>query len=582
MFKGNRWPSQMYHPSSTVLSDVHEVPYERHVSNGCTALKTQKLFVFLVINPDGIRDMSSYVEKEISYSINLSQDLLYLILSSYISKNFTLAQEYVDCVDENDVRNRLLNNKFESTLKTVQSLRKTVHVCADAIAVPLIERVSVERGVSVQEVSPRLKKILTCCVYRSADCPDIEIKFEKVYLDTNLGDRFDSLMASKQIALLNLLQSERREKITKNSHLGSDEIYVYMRLEYEYQSDKPCLRVLDYLAQLVHEIDKISSSHNISPLLPYTTLKNNIIYRKFYNEVCIIEKNDNYTTTTTTTNNNNNSSSSSSSIINTTAINNNCVDVGVVEKKESVNFKNINNCYRNVEVKFGYDNNILKWANKLDGIRGKGLLTRNFIIIFMDDMRIFSDDFIQIFPLNNVVAFQCELVNNEDLYITDLLHVFKYTYNNRVQYECSMGAYDVEPLAAVECIDRLRTLYSGHDLQIKSHDGQQINVKFQRFMNPPLRIDGYCTMATDGFIALDCKMNYVKYKYNKTIELEYNANENVFYSLNGPLNEYKIITTYCTTQLEHNKIYEAIINKNTNDIIVVKIRRDRLIPQSIQ
>ena len=47
------------------------------------------------------------IEKEISYSINFSQDLLYKILNSYIVPNYSLAQQYFDLYDENGFRTRI-------------------------------------------------------------------------------------------------------------------------------------------------------------------------------------------------------------------------------------------------------------------------------------------------------------------------------------------------------------------------------------------------------------------------------------------------------------------------------------------
>ncbi|UJZ89017.1 lef-4 [Erannis ankeraria nucleopolyhedrovirus] len=457
--------------------------------------------------------MSSFIEKEISYSINLSQDLLYIILSSYISKKFTHTDEYVDCVDINNVRSRLMKNRFESTKKTIQSAENIVHIYKNNL-VPLVNRISVEQGVSNNELSPQLKRIMTCQVFRPNVNTEIEIKFEKVYLDKNIGDTFDSLMASKQVALLNLLQN-KQEKITKNSHLGSDEILAYLRIEYEYQSESPDKLVLDQMAKIINKIDRISHSHNISPMLPYTTIQNNIIYRKFVDERLIDSAG-----------------------------------------KEDV----------------------LKWAIKLDGVRGKGLFTRNFVIIFMDDMRMFSGNFPWLFKINNVVAFQCELVGESNLYITDLLHVFKYSYNNKTQYECSLKNYNIDSLSSIKCINYLNEKYNKKDLQLQSHNDTFVNIKFQHFMDPPIQMNGYNTVATDGLVVLDNSLQYVKYKYVKTIELEYNEKENAFYSLCEPLNNYVIVKENSII-LRHEKIYETVIDEEKKTIKVLKVRNDRLVPQ---
>ncbi|AGR56830.1 lef4 [Hemileuca sp. nucleopolyhedrovirus] len=486
--------------------------------------------------------MSSFVvvEKEISYSVNFSQDLLYLILSSYISKKFTLTQKYIDFIDENNVRSRLANGHIQSTIKSPQTLNKMVHVHGNVL-IPYVDRVSIERDVeTVGEISEKLKKIIKCQVYTDERRPEIELKFEEIYLDKNVGDRFDSLMASKQVTLLNLLE-RRHETVSKNSHLGSDEILANIRLEYEYKSETPNVDVLDYMSELIREMDEIGHNHNISPLLPYTTIQNNIVYRKFEEERTLTDTD---------------------------------VDVNSTSDDQRI---------------FGDD--VLRWALKLDGIRGRGLFMRNYVVVFMDDMQLFSGEFPHLFAVNNVVAFQCELLGESELYITDLLHVFKYTYNNKTQYECSLDGYDIDPLAAVDCINYMGRMCAGGGLELKlGGDGNDrsfgrgvasrrrtINVKFQKFMNPPLRTDGYSSMATDGFVVLDINKKYVKYKRIRTVELEYNDKEKVFYTLNGPLTDYRIVSSL---ELEHNKIYEVAVTRY-DELSVIKIRNDRLIPQLI-
>ncbi|QWO71622.1 LEF4 [Orgyia pseudotsugata single capsid nuclopolyhedrovirus] len=465
--------------------------------------------------------MSSFIEKEVSYSINLSQDLLYIILGSYISQKCTQTQEYVDFVDENGVRVRQCEGLFESTLKTVQSVQKFVHVWENAL-VPLVQRVSVEQGVHRDQVSPRLKRVLKCRVFRLPDRPEIEIKFEQVYLEQNMGDKFDSLMASKQIALLNLLQNNKQESITKNSHLGSDEILAYIRIEYEYGGEAPDITVLDRLAKLVAEMDELSHYQNIGPLLPYTTLKNNILYRKFQDE------------------------------------------------------KLLHEIHRDAATK----NGDFKWALKLDGVRGKGLFTRDSMIIFMDDMRMFSGSFPWLFTVNNVVAFQCELIENSKLYITDLLHIFKYTYNNKTQYECSLDGYDIDAVAAIGTLNHLHKNEPQGMPLVNSYTNETLLVKFQVFADAPLRVDGYSTVPTDGFVVLDASQRYIKYKFNKTVELEYNSVDAVFCSLDGPLRDYHIIENGVV--LNHKKIYETSIDVYNKSIKVVKERPDRLMAQLVK
>lgn len=463
--------------------------------------------------PKGTIDM--VIEKEISYSINLSQDLLYIIFDSYISKRYTLHAEYTDFVDENDVRCRLFGDTraLIKCYKRIESIRKFVFVENDTL-VPLIDRISTEEILDTLP-SKNVKRICKCRVYKDPSCPQIEIKFEHVYLNKNISDKFDSLMAFKQITLLNLLQN-KNENITKQSHLGSDEILANLRIEYEYMEDIDA-NVLSTIAKIVKDIDEISFDQNVSPLIPYTTILNNTIYRKFDHEVVIHHNNESV------------------------------VDID-------------------------------KWALKLDGIRGKGLITRNFIIIFMDDMQMFSCEINSastppMFSINNVVAFQCELVNNETLYVTDLLHVFKYTYNNVTQYECSTDGYNIDATLATRTINWLNDRYADCGYEGKD-ENKNFKLKFQRFFDPPLTPMGYSTVSTDGYVVLDKQKRYIKYKYVKTVELEYRDDGN-FYTSAGPLTNYKVNIGEDVT-LSHGKIYEAALDKNL--ISIVKTRPDRLVP----
>ncbi|AXS67735.1 lef-4 [Cryptophlebia peltastica nucleopolyhedrovirus] len=452
------------------------------------------------------------IEKEISYSINLSQDLLYLILDSYISKKFDFVGKYYDFVDTNNVRTRLGDNGAVSCqTKNVQNMEKFVFADRNVI-IPFVTRISNEIEVNIENIKPELDKIVECRVYTTKKYPKIEIKFEQIYFNRNLSDRFDSLMASKQIALLNLLQN-RNESIVKQSYLGSDEILANLRIEYEYD-DGPNMETINAIAEIVREMDAISHYQNISPLIPYTTLQNNIIYRKFEGEKLIYNLED--------------------------------------------------------------LTNVKKWALKLDGIRGKGFFTRNFCIIFMDDMQLFAGHFPTLFEINNVVAFQCELIDDK-LYITDLLHVFKYTYNNKSQYECSHDGYNIDPITAINTINFLNGKYSNTSLHIENCHQNKLEIKFQKFYDPPLPTSlGYTTIATDGFVVLDITLRYVKYKHVKTIELEYNGKENCFATLEKLLTNYKINSNI---ELIHNNIYETVIVDNV--ITVIKFRPDRLVPQMI-
>lgn len=482
---------------------------------------------FSCLNAKELANSCSFLEREISYSINFSQDLLYILLNAYISNNFVLHEKYTDFVNVNDVRTRLSvdsnTNKIKivSTLKTPQSLRRFVYINGNGL-VPLVDRTAVEQIVTPQHVSlapvAKLKRIVSTRVYKPKHRPEIEIKFEQTYMEKNVSDKFDSLIASKQIALLNLLQN-KKESLSKQSFLGSDEILANIRLEYEYVN-QPDDEVLATMVAIIAKMDSYTHYQNISPCLPYTTIQNNIIYRKF------------------------------------------------VDERLLYNMEDVQDVY--------------KWAIKLDGVRGRGIFTRNFMIVFIDDMQMFSGTFPWLFSINNVVAFQCELLSNGIMYITDILHVFKYTYNNRLQYECCMEPYDVDPVSALNCINYLRKKVGEtncqNEMYVTNLYGKKITVKFQSFNDPPLAAGGYCSVPTDGFVVLDTQFNYVKYKSVKTVELEYNAENQTFYDSNGPLNNRIIMTN--DVLMTHLGIYEVVVTDHS--IMVIKPRPDRLVPQNVE
>jgi Late expression factor 4 (LEF-4) len=444
-------------------------------------------------------------ENEISYSMNTSQDLLYIILDSYIFKKFNLHQEYFDFIDEHGSRTRLCAGQFSTINKTLLFCSKFVYVKRN-ILIPLVNRRSSEETAIP---STKLDKIISTKIYKDNTCPECEIKFEHYYLNRNMIDKFDSLMATKQILLYNLLKN-KNEGTHKQNHLGSDEIYAVLRLEYEYELE-PNNEVLDFMTNIIMNMDKICSSYNINPLLPYTTLNNCIISRKFE------------------------------------------------EEKLLYNLENVTD--------------ILKWAIKLDGIRGKGFITKHFLIIFMDNMQIFSSTQMKsFFIINNVVAFQCELIG-DTIFITDILHIFKYTYNNRTQYEISMEPYNVNPVDAINCINYLGDLY--HETVLVTSNNEKFRIRFQKFYDPPLIVSGYSTVPSDGFVILDHSLRYIKYKYIKTVEVEYDQELNAFRSLNGVLSN-KFNNSTCVTKLEHQKIYEAVLEGDT--ITILKLRNDRLVP----
>ncbi|AXU41531.1 LEF-4 [Alphabaculovirus altermyunipunctae] len=467
--------------------------------------------------------MAITIEKEISYTINVSQDLLYIIFDTYIVKNFELKQEYCDLIDSDDGRSRIpfVNGRvsiddgraFVSVKKTVNSLEKFVYINGN-YAIPLINRESVELDHGTP--SKELKRIIQCRVYgHKSDCP-IEIKFEQIYLNRNYIDKFDSLMGSKQMILYNLLKN-KNESLVKNSNLGSDEVMANIRIECEYSdSDRPPKDVMKRFAKIVSGMDAVCAYQNISPQLAHTTLLNSIVYRKFDREHLVGE-------------------------------------LGTVP-----------------------DANVYRWSLKLDGTRGRGYFTRNYIIVLMDDMRMYAGEILSPFGMNNIVAFQCELLEEgQMLYITDLLHVFKYGYNNRTQYECLMEPYHIDVASAIRCIN----LFSQQDVQlsfVSVCNANPINVRFQRFHKPPVSANGYTTIPIDGFIVIDKEFKYNKYKYTRTVEVEYDAATNSFVKLDGPVRCVSVRLQDKNLELLHGKIYEATFENDT--LVVLKRRPDRLLP----
>lgn len=457
------------------------------------------------------------IEKEISYSINFSQDLLYKILNSYIVPNYSLAQQYFDLYDENGFRTRIpiqsaCNNIISSVKKTNSKHKKFVYWPKDTNAlVPLVWRESKEIKLPYKTLSHNLSKIIKVYVYQH---DKIEIKFEHVYFSKSDIDLFDSTMANKISKLLTLLENGNASSETmQNSQVGSDEILARIRLEYEFDDDAPDDAQLNVMCNIIADMEALTDAQNISPFVPLTTLIDKMAPRKFEQEQKIVYGDD---------------------------------------------------AFDNASVK--------KWALKLDGMRGRGLFMRNFCIIQTDDMQFYKTKMANLFSLNNIVAFQCEVMDKQKIYITDLLQVFKYKYNNRTQYECGVNAsYAIDPVTAIECINYMNNNVQSVTL---TDTCPEIELRFQQFFDPPLQQSDYMTVSVDGYVVLDTELRYVKYKWMPTTELEYDAVNNSFNTLNGPLNGLVILTNL--PELLHENIYECVIADTT--INVLKHRRDRIVP----
>jgi hypothetical protein len=521
--------------------------------------------------------MNNYiVEKEISYSINFSQDLLYKIFNSYIVPNYKLTQQYYDFYDVRGIRTRIVCNENGDHHKTtttttttattttttppIESVKK-IHLKRDNFVhwlkehralVPLVWRESEEHKMNHTNVAQKLSKIIRVFVYEHKK---IEIKFEHVYYSESEIDSFDSMMANKIVKLLGLLSTtttattnnksdndnENDEELNlenlKNSQLGSDEIMARIRLEYEFHGDTPCKHKLDEMCNLIVAMEAYGDYQNISPCLPYTTLLNKIVARKFESEEQIV-------------------------------VDGNADDAVVFDD---------NNRLSN-------GGTVKKWALKLDGMRGRGFVKRNFCCIQSDDMRLFvnTSKHFSPFKLNNLVAFQCEIMPDNTIYITDLLHVFKYKYNNRTQYECAINAaYHIDPLTAIECINYLNVHVKRISLANNNNNNNNttlsctMEIAFQRFFDPPLLLNAlsYNTVPVDGYVVLNNTLQYVKYKWTKTIELEYNAKDDLFVSSQGVC--YKYVSP--SISLVHSHIYECTMAHN-GIVSVLKYRPDRIVP----
>ncbi|UZE89741.1 LEF-4 [Parapoynx stagnalis nucleopolyhedrovirus] len=453
------------------------------------------------------------VEKEISYSINFSQDLLYKILDSYIVPNFKDVQEYFDFYDENNTRTRLSTTSVSSIKKHSTKCENFAYWVPNTnVLVPLVWRESKEIKTPHTLLTNNLNKILKVYVYKH---DGIEIKFEHVYFSKNYIDTFDSMMADKIVKLLNILENcPSFGDATKNSQLGSDEILAQLRLEYEFDGNEPDANQLNIMCKMIADMESLGDYQNISPCLPYTTLLDKIVPRKF-------------------------------------------------EQEQKIVYGDNREEFDDIEIN--------KWAYKLDGIRGRGIFVRNFCLIQADDTKFYSTKLVNLFKLNNIVSFQCEIMDDNKIYVTDLLQIFKYKYNNRTQYECAIDhPYVLDANVATECINHLNE----HVKSITLTDTTpKCTMLFQKFFTPPLVQTSYTTFAIDGYVVLDSMLRYHKFKWIKSVELEYDAHNNAFNSLNGTLKNYFIVSNI---KLEHERVYECALTDNI--INVLKHRPDRIVP----
>lgn len=453
-------------------------------------------------------------EQELSYTFAYSQDVLYRI-KDWIDANVFLDAEYVEIVDVNDIRTRIPGETIKKQL--IDSSR--VVVVMENNLVPMIKRECNEYVYT--KSSDQIKRLCKTRVYKTLD--GVEIKFEHVYYEHNVGDVLDPLIAAKQIILHNLLQPDNYIDVTSNLHLGSDEILANCRLEFEFKGQLSGACALK-AATFVNNIESnVLGDVILRPFIAHTTVFNEICYRTFVDEKVF---------------------------------------------GETVN-------------------DVKMWALKLDGMRGKAYIINGAqIYIQLDDMQMFSgvlnknetelkhknfspknskiNSVSLPFCHNRIVGVQVEYVAaTQRFYITDVLCVFRYTYNNRNQY-------DVGTPVGVEVFDAI------HFINTQENRVWQFNTLytlcFQKFYTNLANVnkDMECH---DGYVGVTVNGGLIKLKPHKTYEMKYNSVQNQFVcSFGNFVNE-------CEQQQQQsfsdNCVYEVIIVKE-NVVRVIKKRPDRL------
>ncbi|AAS82653.1 ORF85 [Agrotis segetum granulovirus] len=460
-------------------------------------------------------------EFEISYTFTFPQDMLYLI-KNFLDKHFSIKEEYVEVLDKNNVRSRIfIDGTIKSVKKSVVESGRCVVPLVDGF-VPMIERECDEK--IYHERDEKIKRICKTRVYqRTNELDNAEIKFEHIYYEYSEGDFLDPLTANKQIALYNLLKPTEEINTTNNSHLGSDEILCNCRVEFEYDK-RPEQNKLIRLAELIQYIEyNLLVDTEIQPFLSHTNIFNEIMYRSFTEERLITD---------------------------------NCSDV-------------------------------VLWALKLDGTRGKGYVVNdNTLFIQLDDMQMFSNVLEPIlkndsdtgskkcfekifgsyatspvrFSSNRLLGVQVEYVcSTKTFYVTDVLNVYKYTYDNKNQFDVSapyhVNIYDAMNFMTTSCRKEFKY-------------GDYI-VKFQRFY--PCRKDVEEIDLNDGYIGLLQEGDIVKIKHCKSFEMKY-MGKSEFISTTG------VFKTDNCIGLEIGSIYEVKMSQpDENKVCVIKKRPDRLL-----
>ncbi|AAP85717.1 lef-4 [Adoxophyes orana granulovirus] len=445
-------------------------------------------------------DNNCVKEQEIAYTFAYSQDVIYKI-NDWLQQNVKLHETYVEIIDCDNLRTRIYENGKSVTIKKeiVDSSRLLV-VLSDNI-VPMVKRECSETIYT--KCNDQIKRLCQTRVFKTNS--DIEIKFEQIYYEYNIGDCLDPLTASKQITLHNMLKPNKPIDITTNSHLGSDEILAVCRLELEYEGALSN-NVLIQHAKFVQKIEsEVIGNLTITPFFSYTSIINETCYRPFVEEILI-------------TNN-----------------------------KQAFND--------------------IKWfALKIDGTRGKACIVNGKrILIELDDMRMFCGDLIlnnapSLYLNNKIITVQVEYVEQKCFYITDILNVYKYKYDNKNQYDISFPI-NVEVNDAIYFLNEQRNTHMTFD---------QYKILFQSFYTNLSNID-VSVEQNDGFVGLTSSLNLVKLKKQKTYEMSYVGGA-TFTCTHG---DFTYVNNYAD-KLIIGAIYEVLLIKD-NQINVLKLRNDRLV-----
>ncbi|QOD40049.1 lef-4 [Matsumuraeses phaseoli granulovirus] len=477
--------------------------------------------------------MSEIKEQELSYTFTYSQDVLYQ-LKDWLDDNLTTVDRYLEVIDENEVRTRISDGKLINIVKKRIVDVSKLAVCVGVNFVPMVKRECVETVYA--NCSEKIKRLTKTVVYKTQD--NVEIKFEQIYYEHNVGDTFDPLTTFKQLTLYNLLKPECAIDVTSNSHLGSDEILANCRLEFEYENElQNCMLIK--VANLINFIESVVLKDVvIRPFLSHTSILNEICYRQFVEE------------------------------------------------------KSVSDCKST-------QTDIKLWALKLDGVRGKAyIINGKHIYIQLDDMQMFcgtlqtgsecdeinetkfdcnnfyfihsesnSDTFInskQNLPFlhNRILCAQVECIRQQEnllFYLTDVLCVYKYKYDNRNQY-------DVASVVNVDIFDAIAFMNTHEMLQFVTENNVVYTIRFQKFFTHMDNV--YVKEDNDGYIGVTNTGNLIKIKPQKTYEMKCVAND-AFVCSFGRYNS-------ISGQYNIGAIYEVVIIVD-NTVRVIKERMDRLI-----